>query len=442
MDLNDALLIHGLVLSYLLAYGYFKLRQHGLFHWLSTGFWVWGAILFYGLVAPLGQYYLGDPSYIETRLAVTEGVFRLLWITCCIAVGTYVFFVIYIKSRPAQIRMGLPQDRWPVATSFILALALLGAAYSLITFRGFMGAEAVQNYNFAPGDYIEKITGYQYVLHMLALFPIVLLIQRKSTRYLGYALAAFYILGRLNDKWDRMSIVSLIIGISMVSVVLQRRRWPSPLLLGLILLATVTLEVRGHTTMEKFLASGQLTTDQATQEVKESSSATMLQTLWVESYLADECGYTYGLPLINDLLFGALPRKYFPWKNDVIEKFIPYKPRGTEYIYGSEMMYGAKSMIFGSLYDYGGLIGIILGMVLLGFLARKLDDLISEYSPTVLRTLGIVWLSMLWMIFASSIVWGLQALFLSGLPCMALVIVNKILPLTKERIPLQILPNR
>jgi len=214
MDLNDALLIHGLVLSYLLAYEYFKLRQHGLFHWLSTGFWVWGAILFFGLVAPLGQYYLGDPSYIETRLAVTEGVFRLLWITCCIAIGTYVFFVIYFRSRPAQIRLGLPQDRWPFGTSVILALALAGAAYSLITYRGFIGIEVTQKLEIIQGRFIGGTVGYQYVLQMIALFPIVMLISRKTTRYLGYTLAVFYIVGRIfGDKWDRMSIVLSLIHI-------------------------------------------------------------------------------------------------------------------------------------------------------------------------------------------------------------------------------------
>jgi hypothetical protein len=426
MDLNDALLIHGLVLGYLLAFEYMELRRHRLFHWLSAGFWAWGAILFYGLVAPLGQYYLGDSFYIETRLAVTEGMPRLLWITCCIAIGTYVFFLVYLKSRPAQIRLGLPQDHWPIGTSVILAIALAGAAYSLISYRGFMGIEITKDLGLVDGKFSGGVIGYQYVLHTLALFPITLLILCRSTRYLGYALALFYIVGRFDDRWDRMSIVSLLLSITMINIIVRHRRWPSPLLLGLILIVTLILEVRGHTTIEQFISFGRFTSDQVTQEIKQSPSATMLQSLWLQSYISDQCGYTYGLPLLNDLIFGALPRKYFPWKDDILDKIIPFKAKGIEYIYGSEMMYGAKSAIFGSLYDYGGLLGIIVGMSFLGFLARKLDGLISLSSPLVLRTLGIVWL-----------IWGMQILFLSGLPFMGLVIINKIFPLAERRISIQ-----
>jgi hypothetical protein len=304
-----------------------------------------------------------------------------------------------------------------------------------------MGTEA-EKLEIIRGEFTGGHVGYQYVLHMLALFPISLLIFRKSSRYLGYALAVFYFVGRLADPWDRMSSVSLLIIISIVSVVLRRRRWPSFLLLGVILLATVGLEARGHYTIEQFIDSGRFTLDQVTQEVKKSPSATMLETLWLESYLSDKCGYTYGLQLVNDLIFGVLPRKYFPGKSDILDSIIPFKPKGVEYIQGSEMMYGAKSMVFGSLYGYGGLIGIIVGMSFLGFLARKLDGLISAHSPLVLRTLGVVWLGLLWMIFGSSLVWGASVLFLSGLPCVGLIIVNKIFPMAGAKIPIRILSRR
>jgi len=228
----------------------------------------------------------------------------------------------------------------------------------------------------------------------------------------------------------------------MISVVLRQRRWPSPILLGLILLATVALEARGHTTMGQFITSGRFTADQVTQEVEQSPSAAMLQTMWLESYISDKCGYTYGLPLVNDLLFGALPRKYFPWKNDILEKLIPNKAEGVEYIYGSELMSGSKTMVFGSLYDFGGVLGVILGMAILGFLARKLDGFIFARSPLILRTLGIVWLGMVWMIFGSNLVWGAAGLFLSGVPLGGIVIVNKIFPKAESRISIRILPRR
>jgi hypothetical protein len=78
-------------------------------------------------------------------------------------------------------------------------------------------------------------------------------------------------------------------------------------------------------------------------------------------------------------------------------------------------------------------------MSFLGFLARKLDGLISLSSPLLLRTLGIVWLGLLWMIFGSSLRWGASVLFLSGVPFLGLVIVNKMFPLVVPRLPAKII---
>jgi hypothetical protein len=62
----------------------------------------------------------------------------------------------------------------------------------------------------------------------------------------------------------------------------------------------------------------------------------------------------------------------------------------------------------------------------LGFLARKLDGFISSQSPLLLRALGVVWLGETWMIFGSHAEWGVSELFISALPFMGIVIVNKL----------------
>ena len=54
-------------------------------------------------------------------------------------------------------------------------------------------------------------------------------------------------------------------------------------------------------------------------EVRKADGAVMLSSLYLSSYLNDRDGYTYGLPLVSGLLFGALPRKYFPWKDWLVE---------------------------------------------------------------------------------------------------------------------------
>lgn len=428
VGLFDGLCLHFLLIAALLFYLAVSLRRRRLFHWLSAGFWAWASMCFYFVAVPMFQWYQGGSDLYLKRLYYTEGLPRLVLITGCIVLGGAVFFYTYFRTRPGRgSRLNLPPDGWPGGTWLVLFLSLLGAAYSLCTFRGFFGM-AKTSLLIEGGKFTGDTTGYLYVMHNFASFPIVFLLYQKKTRLLGLLLAIFYLLGRLEDSWDRFTIVSLGLSITMLTVSSRRRSWPPwPFLAGLALL-TIVLQLRGHTSFSDFLESGRLTPAFVKESLATGPDAAMLPTLWLESYLHDRAGYTYGLSLLAQLAVGPLPRKYFPWKDQVIEALTFSDSRKMAATPGYELLYGTKSTVIGSFYGYGGILGVLLGMALLGFLTRKLDGLVSPQSNPAVQALGFVWLGMYWMIFGSHCEWGVTLLYLTSLPFLLLVLVAKLNP--------------
>jgi hypothetical protein len=416
-SIAQGFLIHCVVMAALLCYIWIILHRRGLFHWLSFGFWSWAAFSLYFLITPLIQYF-GDPYYLETRLGATEGLSRLLWVTFCVAVGIFVYFQAYLRATPSRSNFGLPQEEWPRGTRWVLVLALVGAFYSLIYFRGAFGLEALP-LEIEGGKYEGSVMGYQAVMHYFANFPIVLLLMRRSTRWLGVALAGIVLVGRFEDSWDRFTAVSLVLAITMIGPQLRQRRWPHPLLVGALVVFTLLMQARGHMPLSDFIASGRMITTSKT-EVKRGEGANMLATLYLKTYLHDHSGYTYGIPFFSKLLFGPLPRKYFPWKDRLMEKLSP-RVDYTD-IPGARMMYGAKSSVIGDLYGFGNIIAVIIGMFLLGILSRKLDGFLAPRRPQAIQAIGICWLSSLWMMLGSALSWIAITFYLNAIPFVGVVI--------------------
>ena len=400
--ISDGLLLHCLTIGTLLLFILFILRRRQLFHWLSAGFWAWGAFALYFFITPLIQFF-GDPTYLETYLAPTEGLPRMVWVTACVALGITMFFWAYFRSRPGNPTLGLEQEKWPPGTSLIIVLTLAGAAYSMITYRGAFGFEVTPFELEKASKFVGKVTGYETALNICALFPIILLIIRRSTRLLGLAIAGIYLLGKLDDRYDRANAVSLVIGISMALTFVRRRKWPAGVWIVGIMLFTVLLQVRGHYSLTEFRKSGKMTMSTGRGEVVKGEGAVMLSQFYLKSYLHDKAGYTYGIPLISSAVFGALPRKYFPWKDWLVETYLSEKV--TRAFQMEALMFGSKSSVIGDLYGFGGIWAIFGGMFILGFLTRKLDGWLAPQAPMVIRAMGVVWLSFLWMMIGSALLW-------------------------------------
>jgi hypothetical protein len=427
MGLFEALALHFLLVIAALTGIAVILRRRGRFHWVSAGFWAWSSMCLYFVAAPLLQWHLGGSELYLKPLSYTEGLPRLITITGCLVLGSGAFFASYLRTRPGQVHFHLPPSGWPRGTWLVVLLSLLGAGYSLIAYRGFFGYTAgSEPLLIEGGKFVGQVIGYAYVMHTFALFPIIFLINRRKTRLLGLFLAMVYVMGRLEDPWDRATIVGLGLSLSMLAVIAGQRFWPRlPFLAGLALLALM-LQMRGHVSLSAFWESGSLTPAFAKESLAFGPDAAMLPTLWLESYLYDRAGYTYGLDSLARLAVGPLPRKFFPWKDQVVEALFLPDPLQMAAIPGYELLYGAKSTIVGSFYAYGGIIGVLLGMALLGMLTRKLDGMVSSLSNPAVRVLGLVWLGMYWMVFGSNFEWGAAFLYLSGLPFLLLVLAARI----------------
>jgi len=92
------------------------------------------------------------------------------------------------------------------------------------------------------------------------------------------------------------------------------------------------------------------------------------------------------------------------------------------------MMYGGKSSVIGDLYGFGGILSIVVGMFILGFFLRKLDGWLTPQAPMVLRAMGVVWLSSLWMMLGSALLWTANLMFLTGIPFVLVLLCGKFFP--------------
>jgi hypothetical protein len=162
--------------------------------------------------------------------------------------------------------------------------------------------------------------------------------------------------------------------------------------------------------------------DSVGEELKRGESTSQLAGLYLYTHVCDRVGYTYGIPLVSRVLFGALPRKYFPWK-DWLEDMIKVKEWNREEY---ELLWGATFSVIGELYSYGNFIAIILGMSLLGFLTRKLDGFLAPEAPVGVRAIGYVWLSFYFIMFATGFGWALTCTFLNGIPFLGVVLCGKL----------------
>ncbi len=417
---TEALGLHLLLTGSLLALVSLALQRRGLLHFLSAGFWAAASFALYFFAVPLLQWLTGELTCLETRLAVTEGVSRLLWVSGCVQLGLAAFFGAYLKTGLRPVTLGLRDRRLSGVAWLLLALSLAAAAYSLIMFRGSFAA-AKCRVVIESGRFTGDITGYQYMAHLFALYPLALLVFQEPTRKWGVLLAGLYLAVRLEDGWDRQSAVSLLLALSMITAALQGRRWPRWPGVAAIGLVTLALTLRGHQGMGDFLTKQSLDLPTALEPLRRGGDASMLATLVLESYLADRSGYNFGLPTLNQALFGLIPRKYFPQKDEALETLLSLPPpKSWGDIYGSEMMYGAKSTVIGDFYNWGGILMVGLGMAGLGFLCRRFDGMLIPACPTLVRALGFLWLGNFWMLAAGHLFWILACLFLTGLPFLLL----------------------
>ena len=109
--------------------------------------------------------------------------------------------------------------------------------------------------------------------------------------------------------------------------------------------------------------SGDIT--QNTIDILGGQDTAMLPTFYLESYFTEKTsGWDYGLPTVNYVLTGWIPNRLFPPKYFLIDWLSSVKFVNSEAFYVGQLLYGGKSTLFGSFYNSGWLIGVILGSYL------------------------------------------------------------------------------
>jgi hypothetical protein len=155
-------------------------------------------------------------------------------------------------------------------------------------------------------------------------------------------------------------------------------------------------------------------------DVLTSQNTGMLSNWYLQSYVNDSIvGYDYGIPVVNYAITGYLPFHFFPSKyflEDWLYSQQPPIPDPTLV----QALYGQKVSIVGSFYSEGGFLGVVGLMALMGYLSRKLDGLVQQGAPVLVRATGLVWMSTLWMVWASGDTWTINLLGTLALPTIAL----------------------
>jgi hypothetical protein len=273
---------------------------------------------------------------------------------------------------------------------------------------------------------VGTITGYQNGGYGFLFVPILLLLLSRKRRLqaLGAVLAALFLIFSLPHAWSRYMTVSLLLALSMVFVFKRKRRMPPVMWIVAILLIAVLYQIRGHNDWRY----GQINNEfiqlvdafpARIKQVLSSGDTAMLQVWYVSSYLNDRwIGIDFGLPVLNYALTGWIPSRFFPEKYFMIDWLNAQRSVYYPDIY-NQVLYGAKSSLMGSFYDHGGWVGVLLGCLLAGYLSRRLDGMLSPESSNLVRSVGITWLSILWMVWASSSTWGLMAIGAMAMPALA-----------------------
>lgn len=415
------------VLVELVIFGVMLQRQH-LFRWTTFGFWSWAAMLLYFVISP-ASVYLSEDRYLYTlRMMIGGGVSRGIWIAFVIVVGIAVFFWVYLHTSVTKPKAetGLTIFYITPMTALIMIMVVGFGLYSLLTFRsGLLSptGEAI----IVGGRFVGSVSGYQSVAHVFLFIPILLLITLRNLlmRVLGYLLAAAYLFLSLPHSYSRFVTVSMLIAITIVITMQSKRSWPPVLGIASVFFLAAVLQIRGHTSWtvsssaaEVLEISSQIPT--RVNNLFAQADTAMLATFYLESFLKDTLtGFDYGLPMINYLVTGWIPNRVFPqkyflvdWLRDLQGKTYPPEI--------DNLLIGSKSSLIGSFYSNGGLVAVILEMALFAFLLQKLDGMLAESSASIFRSLGVAWLSTLWMVWGSHDYWGVMLYGTMALPALLL----------------------
>ncbi|MEW6284999.1 MAG: hypothetical protein AB1509_02115 [Chloroflexota bacterium] len=404
------------------------LARRGLFRWLTAGFWAWTAFLVYFVLSPVAASFDDlSMSRLQFLLALSGGIERAFWVLLLILMGIAAFFVTYLRTSYRPVTWKLPPG--PLSLNlpalFVLLAFIAFGMYSLLVFRA--GLFPVEGEKLILGGrFVGNITGYQNGGYGFLFTPILLLLlsNKRRLQALGGIMIALFLIFSLPHAWSRYMTVSLLLALSMVFVLKRKRRMP-PLIWAVVILVFAALyQMRGHSDWRYGQINSELTAlidsfPERASQILSSTDTAMIQAWYVSSYLNDRwVGIDYGLPVLNYALTGWIPSRYFPEKYFIVD-WLNARRSGYYPAVFDQVLYGSKSSLMGSFYDHGGWAGVLLGCLLAGYLSRRLDGMLAPETSSLVKSTGITWLSILWMVWASSSTWGMMAIGAMAMPALA-----------------------
>jgi hypothetical protein len=284
-------------------------------------------------------------------------------------------------------------------------------------------------YGIERGKIISGPSGYLISAHLILYFLIIYLYNyNRIFKFIGKALLIIYIVLRLQDPFDRASIVSIFLALLIINYLHMKdkgnSRMQKKLKLAFLLILSFfiifILVFRGH----EEISATKYRLGLLNEELKNNLSifinadTSMLAYFYSWSKAYDMEGYEFGIPTLNKIIFGWLPRKYFPWKDEPTRILLGRDELKYDYKY-FKIFYGPKASILASFYSYGGFIGVIIGMIIFSCFCRLVDVLIYN-KDVAIRAFGLAIMSELWLILGSDDFWALQRIIFFLLPCLFL----------------------
>jgi hypothetical protein len=400
------------------------LAKRRLFHWTTTGFWTWIAFAMYFCLNPLASIWWNIEKY-RVSLQLSGGFGRAEWIGIVSLIGMSVFFISYLRTGPKPVTWNLPVDNKKfTAIMTAIIVGFMGIAIlSLLTYRiGVLSSD--RNVAVQAGRFTGDVTGYDYIAHTFIFVPIVILLLSSSclSQSIGLLFGIGYVILRMPDEWGRWSVVTMLLAMSLAATIRRAKKWPPAIFFVMIILIAAVLTLRGHTSVdsgEGFWTLVLQIPDKIGFQFTHNNTD-MLAFWYIESYIKDSItGYDFGLPFLNYAISGFIPGRFFPHKYFLIEWLSLHQAPlvNHELI---ESLFGSKPTLMGSFYSNGGLIAVIISVWVIGILFRKIDGMLSAESPILVKAIGIVWISCLWMVWGSQDYWGLTVLGSLAIPVIVL----------------------
>ncbi len=436
--LEDLLLTQGIASGIVLLFFAGLLAHKGLFKWTTTGFWSWAAFAMYFCINPLASIVWNLDKY-RVYLELSGGYARGLWIGIVAILGMISFFVTYLLTRPTAVRWKLESQNSRVTFSMgtIIVVFVGLAVASLVAYHS--GNSSIQNQAVSTGRFTTDVTGYQYIAHYFFFVPIAVLLLSRSRglQVLGLLLGLIYIILHMPDAWGRWSIVSMILVMSLAMTIHAQKKWPPAFFLLAVIALAAVLTVRGHTSVsshEDLQTVIAQIPDKIGYEFTHNNTD-MLSFWYIDSYIKDRItGYDLGVPFFNYAVTGFIPTRILPEKYFLIDWLEEYQPALVDQALVRTIV-GSKPTLLGSFYEHAGLAGVIVLAMLTGVLFRKVDGMLTRQSPLLVKAVGIVWISSVWMVWGSQDSWALSAIGTLSIPALLLWLVA---PKASKAAPVQL----